>query len=169
MRRMRWSTRAQVDDRKKGVRQQPRRWRTLETIFHQERHSGRMVLLKSASWRCKKKRRGKKKRGRWIYARENRENSRSAPVRGNSLPFFSPPLPSVTIAISCHRNCIHLSTLPQVFATFQRDFTCPMFNEASKIIGSLTVFVFVSILQVFSLIYIYFWFYDPNFNVSILN
>lgn len=41
-----------------------------------------------------------------------------------------------------------------------------MFNEASKIIGSLTVFVFVSILQVFSLIYIYFWFYDPNFNVS---
>lgn len=126
-----------------------------------------MVLLKSASWRCRKRGGGeKKKRTLDLCPRKSGKFAIRTGSREFSTFFFPPPLPSVTIAISCHRNCIHLSTLPQVFATFQRDFTCPMFNEASKIIGSLTVFVFVSILQVFSLIYIYFWFYDPNFNVS---
>lgn len=31
--------------------------------------------------------------------------------------------PLVAIAISCDRNCIHLSTLLQVFPMFQRDFS----------------------------------------------
>lgn len=90
----------------------------LETIFHQERHSGRMVLLKSASWRCRKRGGGKKADAEFMPEKIGKIRDPHR-LEGILCLFF----PLVAIAISCDRNCIHLSTLLQVFPMFQRDFS----------------------------------------------
>lgn len=116
----------------------------------------------------KKKEEKKKKSGRWIYARENRENSRST-VGGNSLPFFFPPSPHRDFF--CDRNCIHLYSAARFCHVSTRffDVTCPMFNEASKVIGSLlnvSPYFYINLPSVFTIpILMIWWFYDPNVSI----
>lgn len=100
-----------------GRRGQPRGSRTLETIFHQERHSGRMVLLKSASWRCRKRRKKKKKK-RTLDLCPRKSGKFAIHGWREFSAFFSPPL-----AISSATETAFIFTPLQVFATFQRDFS----------------------------------------------
>lgn len=69
----------------------------------------------------KKKEEKKKKSGRWIYARENRENSRST-VGGNSLPFFFSPLPPSRFLLrpKLHSSLLRCTFLPRFNQIFRR-------------------------------------------------
>lgn len=122
-----------------------------------------MVLLKSASWRCRK-RGGEKKRTLNLCPRKSGKFAIHTGWREFSA-FFSPSWPSrflVTETAFIFLLCCRF------FPCFNEISRRRVFNEASKIIGSLTVRFYINFTSIFCNIYIYLWFYDPNFNVSIL-
>lgn len=126
-------------------------------------------FIKKRELALQKKKEEKKKKADAGFMPEKIGKIRDPRLEGILCLFFFPLSPHRDFF--CDRNCIHLYSAARFCHVSTRffDVTCPMFNEASKVIGSLlnvSPYFYINLPSVFTIpILMIWWFYDPNVSI----